>query len=287
MNIKKLFVAAVAALTLAACGAAQSSNSGSNASTEAKKEVKQVKLGVNAGNQEVWNDVIARLKEKEGIAVELVEFTDYVQPNQALENGDVDLNAFQTIIYLERFNKEQGTHIKPIGYTVIAPMGVYSKKIKNVSELKDGDTIAIPEDTSNNSRALRLLHAAGVIKLKDPSNTLATKDDIVENPKNIQIKELPAGQTARALDDVAASLINNGFAVEAGFQPTKDAIFIEEITDSSKPYYNVIAVKEGNENNEVYKKVVEYYQTEQTAKKIEEVTKGASVPVWTKAKLNN
>ena len=287
MNIKKLFVAAAAALTLAACGAAQSSNSGSNASTEAKKEVKQVKLGVNAGNQDVWNDVIARLKEKEGIAVELVEFTDYVQPNQALENGDVDLNAFQTIIYLERFNKEQGTHIKPIGYTVIAPMGVYSKKIKNVSELKDGDTIAIPEDTSNNSRALRLLHAAGVIKLKDPSNTLATKDDIVENPKNIQIKELPAGQTARALDDVAASLINNGFAVEAGFQPTKDAIFIEEITDSSKPYYNVIAVKEGNENNEVYKKVVEYYQTEQTAKKIEEVTKGASVPVWTKAKLNN
>ena len=287
MNIKKLFVAAAAALTLAACGAAQSSNSGSNASTEAKKEVKQVKLGVNAGNQDVWNDVIARLKEKEGIAVELVEFTDYVQPNQALENGDVDLNAFQTIIYLERFNKEQGTHIKPIGYTVIAPMGVYSKKIKNVSELKDGDTIAIPEDTSNNSRALRLLHAAGVIKLKDPNNTLATKDDIVENPKNIQIKELPAGQTARALDDVAASLINNGFAVETGFQPTKDAIFIEEITDSSKPYYNVIAVKEGNENNEVYKKVVEYYQTEQTAKKIEEVTKGASVPVWTKAKLNN
>ena len=177
MNIKKLFVAAAAALTLAACGAAQSSNSGSNASTEAKKEVKQVKLGVNAGNHEVWDDVIARLKEKEGIEVELVEFTDYVQPNQALENGNVDLNAFQTIIYLERFNKEQGTHIKPIGYTVIAPMGVYSKKIKNVSELKDGDTIAIPEDTSNNSRALRLLHAAGVIKLKDPNNTLATKDE--------------------------------------------------------------------------------------------------------------
>ena len=235
MNIKKLFVAAAAALTLAACGAAQTSNSSSSASSEAKQENKHVKIGVNAGNHEVWDDVIARLKEKEGIEVELVEFTDYVQPNQALENGDVDLNSFQTIIYLERFNKEQGTHIKPIGYTVIAPMGVYSKKIKNISELKDGDTIAIPEDTSNNSRALRLLHAAGVIKLKDPNNTLATKDDIVENPKNIQIKELPAGQTARALDDVAASLINNGFAVEAGFQPTKDSIFIEQITDSSQP----------------------------------------------------
>ena len=166
-------------------------------------------------------------------------------------------------------------------------MGVYSKKIKNVSELKDGDTIAIPEDTSNNSRALRLLHAAGVIKLKDPNNTLATKDDIVENPKNIQIKELPAGQTARALDDVAASLINNGFAVEAGFQPTKDAIFIEQITDSSQPYYNVIAAKEGNENNEVYKKIVEYYQSPETAKKIEEVSKGANVPVWEKATLKN
>ena len=285
MNIKKLFVAAAAALTLAACGAAQTSNSSSSASSEAKQENKHVKIGVNAGNHEVWDDVIARLKEKEGIEVELVEFTDYVQPNQALENGDVDLNSFQTIIYLERFNKEQGTHIKPIGYTVIAPMGVYSKKIKNVSELKDGDTIAIPEDTSNNSRALRLLHAAGVIKLKDPNNTLATKDDIVENPKNIQIKELPAGQTARALDDVAASLINNGFAVEAGFQPTKDSIFIEQITDSSQPYYNVIAAKEGNENNEVYKKIVEYYQSPETAKKIEEVSKGANVPVWEKAKL--
>ena len=287
MNIKKLFVAAAAALSLAACGAAQTSNSGNSASTEAKAESKHVKIGVNAGNHDVWDDVIARLKEKEGIEVELVEFTDYVQPNQALENGDVDLNSFQTIIYLERFNKEQGTHIKPIGYTVIAPMGVYSKKIKDVSELKDGDTIAIPEDTSNNSRALRLLHAAGVIKLKDPNNTLATKDDIVENPKNIQIKELPAGQTARALDDVAASLINNGFAVEAGFQPTKDAIFIEQITDSSQPYYNVIAVKEGNENNEVYKKIVEYYQSPETAKKIEEVSKGANVPVWEKATLKN
>ena len=290
MNFKKLFVAAAAALSLAACGAAQSSNSGnssSSASTEAKQENKHVKIGVNAGNHEVWDDIIARLKEKEGIEVELVEFTDYVQPNQALENGDVDLNAFQTIIYLERFNKEQGTHIKPIGYTVIAPMGVYSKKIKNVSELKDGDTIAIPEDTSNNSRALRLLHAAGVIKLKDPNNTLATKDDIVENPKHIEIKELPAGQTARALDDVAASLINNGFAVEAGFQPTKDSIFIEQITDSSQPYYNVIAAKEGNENNEVYKKIVEYYQSPETAKKIEEVSKGANVPVWEKATLKN
>ena len=285
MNIKKLFVTALAGLTLAACGQASQTSSNSNQAADAKKEAKTVKLGVNAGNHDVWDDVIKRLKEKENINVELVEFTDYVQPNQALENGDVDLNSFQTIIYLERFNKEQNTHIKPIGYTVIAPMGVYSKKIKNVSELKEGDTIAIPEDTSNNSRALRLLHAAGVIKLKDPSNTLATKDDIVENPKKINIKELPAGQTARALDDVAASLINNGFAVEAGFQPTKDSIFIEEITDSSQPHYNVIAAKEGNENNEVYKTIVKYYQSPETAKKIEEVSKGANVPVWEKASL--
>lgn len=286
MNIKKLFVTAVAGLALAACGNGASQSSSSSQATDTKSETKHVKLGVNAGNHEVWDDVISRLKEKENIEIELVEFTDYVQPNLALENGDVDLNSFQTIIYLERFNAEQKTHIKPIGYTVIAPMGVYSKKIKNVSELKDGDTVAIPEDTSNNSRALRLLHAAGVIKLDDVNNTLVTKDNIVENPKNIDIRELPAGQTARALDDVAASLINNGFAVEAGFQPTKDAIFIEEITDSSQPYYNVIATKEGNENNETYKKIVEYYQSPETAKKIEEVTKGASVPVWEKAKLN-
>ena len=284
MNIKKLFVAAVAALSLAACGAGGNADKQAS-STSSTNEVKKVKLGVNGSNHDVWDDVAKRLKEKENIEIEFVEFADYVAPNTALENGDIDVNSFQTIIYLERFNKEQGTHVKPIGYTVIAPMGAYSKKIKDLNELKDGDTIAIPEDTSNNSRALRLLHAAGVIKLDDPSNTLVTKDNIVENPKNIDIRELPAGQTARALDDVAVSVINNGYAVEAGFAPLKDSIYIEQVTDSSQPYYNVIAVKEGNENNEVYKKLVEYYQTPETAKVIEETTKGASIPVWEKATL--
>lgn len=286
MKFKQLFVTALAGLALAACGN-NASTSSSDASTTAasnNNEAKHVKLGISAGNHDVWDDVVARLKEKENIDVELVEFTDYVQPNLALENGDVDLNSFQTEIYLDRFNAEQNTHIKSIGYTVIAPMGVYSKKIKNVSELKDGDTVAIPDDTSNGARALRLLDAAGVIKLDDASNTLVTKDNIVENPKNLDIRELPAGQTARALDDVAASLINNGYAVDAGFQPTQDAIYIEQVTASSQPYYNVIAVKEGNENNETYKKIVEYYQSPETAKKIEEVTKGASIPVWEGAK---
>ena len=297
MNLKKLIASTLAVLALAACGnAAQNSSSESSVSSNSAAssaatsstsgEAVTVKLGVTGSNHDVWHHVAKELKEKENIKIELVEFSDYILPNQALDKGDLDLNAFQTIIYLERFNKEQGTKVVPIGYTVIAPMGVYSEKLSSLDELKDGDTIAIPDDTSNSSRALRLLHAAGIIKLSDPDNVLATQSDIVENPLNIQLVELPASQTARSLQDVAAAVVNSGMAVEAGLLPTRDAKFLEEVNDSSKPYYNVIAAREGDKDNEVYQKVVAYYQTAETAKVIEEVTKGASIPVWEHATLD-
>ncbi|NEW66585.1 MetQ/NlpA family ABC transporter substrate-binding protein [Carnobacteriaceae bacterium zg-84] len=281
MKLKNIFVAGLALITLAACGSATPTKEGSK-TTEAPKKVV---VGVNGTKHEQWDYLQKELKEKENIELEIKEFEDYVTPNTAVEDGSVDLNAFQTIIYLEKFNKEKGTHVKPIAYTVIAPMGVYSKKLSALSELKDGDKVAIPNDTSNNSRALRLLHAAGVIKLDDVKNTLVTKDNIVENPKNIDIIELPAGQTYRALDEVAISVINSGYAVEAGLDPKTEAKFLEEVTDSSQPYYNVIAVKEGRENEEIFKTIIKYYQTKETAKIIEESTKGASIPVWEKATL--
>lgn len=279
MKLKQLVLGIASIFTLAACTAQTTTSSSSSSSTQ---EPTKLTVGINASGQPVWDSVAERLKEHQ-IELDIRVFEDYIQPNTALENGDVDFNAFQTIIYMERFNKEKGTHIKAAAYTVIAPMGIYSKKISNLSELPDNAKIAVPQDTSNNARALRLLHAAGIIQLDDVSNTLVTVDNIVSNPKNIEIIELPAAQLVTALEDVTVSVINSGVAVEAGLLPTQDAIQLEEVSDASTPYYNVIAVKEGNENNEAIKKVIEVYQTEETKKVIQETTKGASIPVWEKA----
>lgn len=279
MKLKKLLVAAASLVTLAACQLPTTQQS-----KQTSTPLTKVSVGVNASGQDLWERIGERLKA-ENIELDIKVFEDYVQPNVAVDNKDVDFNAFQTIIYLEKFNQEKGTKVKPFAYTVIAPMGVYSKKVKSLDELKNGDKVAIPNDTSNNSRALRLLHAAGVIQLKDVSNTLATKDDIVANPKNIEIVELKAAQTYQALDDVAISVINSGYAVEAKLNPTTDAVYLEQVTDDSAPYYNVLATHEDRVNEEVFQKIKKIYQTEQTKKDIEELSKGASIPVWDKATL--
>lgn len=279
MNFKKVLLTVAGVLTLTACGT-------TSTQTTTSTEPTKLTVGINASGQDLWDRIAERLLKEENIALTTKVFDDYVQPNIAVDNKDVDFNAFQTIIYLEKFNQEKGTKVKPFAYTVIAPMGVYSKKIKTLDELKSGDKVAIPQDTSNNSRALRLLHAAGALELKDPSNKLATKDDIISNPKNLEIVELPAAQTYPALEDVAISVINSGIAVEAGLKPLEDAVYLEQITESSTPYYNVLATHEDRVNDDVFKKVVKVYQTEQTKKDIQETSKGASVPVWEKAKLN-
>lgn len=279
MKLKKLVLAVASILTLTACGATSTQSTTST-------PVTKLTVGINASGQDLWDRIAKRLLKEENIELTTKVFDDYVQPNIAVDNKDIDFNAFQTIIYLEKFNQEKGTKVKPFAYTVIAPMGVYSKKIKTLDELKSGDKVAIPQDTSNNSRALRLLHAAGALELKDPSNKLATKDDIISNPKNLEIVELPAAQTYPALADVAISVINSGVAVEAGLKPLEDAVYLEQVTESSTPYYNVLATHEDRVNDDVFKKVVKVYQTEQTKKDIQETSKGASIPVWEKAKLN-
>ena len=255
-----LLLAFVAVLSLAACGK--------------KEEV--VKIGLNGIESAQWEYVAEQLKD-EGITLELVYFADYVQPNRALVDGEIQLNAFQTVAFLKAFNAENNNAIGVVGTTVLAPMGLYSKKIKSISEITDGAQVTVPNDISNQGRALILLEEAGLIKLKEGAGLYSTPDDIVSNPKNLDIKPIQAGQIPPTLDDVQFAVINNGVAVNAGYALT-DAIFVE--SETATPYVNVIACKAGEEDNKTYKRIVELYQTPEVEKIIAEEYKGNSIPLY-------
>ena len=271
-----------ASLFLAACGNTASDSASDSSAADANEPVK-VTLGVVGEVNEPWDYVIEELKEKENIEVELVKFTDYTTPNNALAEGEIDLSSFQTEIFMDNYNRDHGTELTTIGYTVMAPLGLYSDKITDISELKDGDTIAIPNDVSNEGRALILLQTAGLIKLDTAAGLVPTTEDVIENRLNLQFQTLESNQTARALQDVTASVINSGMAVDAGFIPSEDAVFLEPVTADSKPYYNVIAALSEDVDNEVFQTIVAYYQSEGTAKVIEESSKGSQFPVWDEA----
>ena len=258
---------------LGACGA--------KGTADKADKVEEVKIGVvSESATEIWKDVAKHLKDQ-NIDLEIVEFTDYNQPNVALKNGDIDLNAFQHVAFLEDFNKNNDADLTPIGFTFVSPLGIYSEKIKDIKELKDGDSIAIPNDVTNGGRALLLLQALDLIKL-DTKAASPTVNDITENTKNIQIKELDAAQTARSLQDVAAAVVNTNYAVDAGFSPKKDALYLDtdNISEVKDIYKNVIAARKADKDNKVYKKVVAEYQTEATKKLIDSTTNGTDIPIW-------
>src|SRR5690606_6103596 len=174
---------------------------------------------------------------KEGVDLEIKVFTDYVQPNQQVADGNLDVNFFQHKPYLDSFNKEHKTDLVVVGQVHVEPFGAYSQSIKSIDELKDGAWVALPNDPSNGARASLLLQAQGVIKLKDPANILATSRDIAENPKNLRFRELEAATLPRVLPDVDLALINTNYALEAGLNPLKDALFIE---GADSPYANIL-----------------------------------------------
>lgn len=249
---------------------------------EAKKgegETKTVKLGIIGDDTDVWDDVKNRLKD-EGIKLEYVKFSDYNQPNSALADGSIDLNAFQHQFFLDNYNKEHGTDLVSIGNTVNAPMAIFSEKVKDIKDVKDGGEVAIPNDVTNGGRALLLLQTVGLIKIDEKAGITPTVSDITENSKNLKITELDASQTARALQDVDLSVINSGVAVDAGFNPQKDSIFAEPVDENSKPYVNIIVSRKEDEKNETYQKIVDAYQTDETKKVIDETSKNTSFPAW-------
>ena len=224
--------------------------------TSGSKDGTKIKLGVVGENNEQWEPVIDAFKE-EGITLELVKFSDYAQPNRALSEGEIDLNAFQHYAYLNRECEDRGYDLTVIGESIIAPLGLYSNKIDDVSKLKKGDSIAIPNDATNGGRALKVLEAAGIIKVDEAAGYTPTLNDITENPLDLEIIELDAAQTARALEDVTISVINGGNAIDSGLIPNEDAIYLEQVIEGDEnPYINVIVARSDNKDNETYKKVV-------------------------------
>ncbi|CAJ1184905.1 Outer membrane lipoprotein [Companilactobacillus paralimentarius DSM 13238 = JCM 10415] len=275
-KIKAIFLLVVATFSLfllAGCG--------SNSSASSTKE-KTVKIGITGSDDEVLKAVAKKVK-KEGINIKIVEFSDYSQPNTALDQGEIDLNAFQTVIFQNDWNKKHKTHIVSIGSTVIAPMALYSKKIKKVSQIKNGDKIAVANDATNEARGLTLLESAGLIKL-DNAKVPGLKD-ITENKLNLKITPLDAAQTAKSMDDVTASVVNSGVANDSKLDP-KTAVYREKITAKSKPYVNIISANKKDKDNPTYKKIVKAYQSKDIAKVIKNEFHGYEQPAWNYKVLN-
>lgn len=237
-----------------------------------------LKVGVMAGPEADVMKVAVDIASKDhNVAVELVEFSDYVSPNVALSDGSIDANAFQHRPYLDSMVRDRGFKLVAVGNTFVYPIAAYSKKLKDISELKDGATIAIPNDPSNEGRTLILLHQRGFITLNDVSNLEATPADIIDNPRNFQFIELDAAQLPRSLDDVDMAFINNTYAVPAGYTPTRDALLVE---DKDSPYVNIIVTREDNQEDPRVLALVKSYQTDAVEAKAAELFKGSSVAGW-------
>lgn len=257
--------AAAAALVLAGCGDKTADNN-------------KIKLGVIAGAESQVAEVAKKVaKEKYNLDVELVTFTDYVTPNAALDDGSIDINAFQHKPYLDAQIADRGYKLAIAGNTFVYPIAGYSKTIKSVDEVKESDRIAVPNDPTNLGRSLLLLQQQGLITLKDGAGLKATVGDIVKNPKNLEIVELDAAQLPRSLDDVTIAIINNTFASQLDLSPDKDGIFVE---DKESPYVNLIVAREDNVNSENVKNFVKAYQTDEVYQAAYKIFKGSIVKGW-------
>ncbi|WP_314221992.1 MetQ/NlpA family ABC transporter substrate-binding protein [Streptomyces zaehneri] len=224
---------------------------------------------------EILNFVKDNLAKKAGLDLEVKEFTDYVTPNTATEDGSVDANYFQNQPYLDDFNKKNGTHIVPVVTVHLEPLGLYSHKAKSADALKSGATVAVPNDSVNEARALKLLAANKLITLKAGVGNDATPADITENPRKLKFKELEAAQTPRSLDDVDAAVINGNYAIEADLKPASDALVLESATDN--PYGNFLAVKDGNEDDPRVKKLAKLLTSAEVKKFIEDKYAGSVI----------
>ncbi|WP_179395207.1 MetQ/NlpA family ABC transporter substrate-binding protein [Lacticaseibacillus absianus] len=241
------------------------------------KSAQTVTVGIMSNDKEIWEDIQTRLKQ-EDVTIKLVEFTDYNTPNQALQDGDVDLNSFQHHVFLDTWNKKHHTAIADIGETYIAPIRAYSNTLKSLQGLKRGDTVALPNDAANEPRALGVLADAGLIKVKAVATP--TIRDITENKLGLKFSELDPAQTARSLNDVAVAIVNNDIAAAAKLDPAA-AIAVEKLNKTAEPYVNFIAARSAKDKaNKTYQKIVQAYQTERTAKLLKKYYKGSAEPAW-------
>jgi len=242
------------------------------------EDKKAIKVGIISGEDEdVWRVVTAEAAKK-GLTIETVVFNDYTQPNEALERGEIDANAFQHKPYLDAQIAARGYHIIPIGFTIVEPIGLYSKKIASLDKLPDGAKIGIPNDPSNGGRALNLLAAHGLIKLSDGKGLNPSLLDVAENPHKFEFSELDAAQLTHALPDLDGAIINTDYALNAGLDPRKDALIAESRTDN--PYGNFIAARAADKDRADLKTLVEAYQSPEVKQFLETRFKGAILPAW-------
>jgi len=276
-NLKKVLQLGVAALSvfaLAACGSSDSEDSSS-------KEDKTITVGASSTpHAEILEQIKGDLKE-EGYTLEVKVFDDYVRPNDALDNGDLDATYHQHQPYLDNYNKEKGTDLVSAGKVHYEPLGLYPGKTKTVDNVKDGAEIAIPNDATNEARGLLLLEQAGLIKLKEGVGVEATPKDVVENPKNLKFTELEASQIARSAADVDLAVINANYALEAGFDVQEDALEIEDKdSEAAQTYANIVAVQKGHTDDKKIKALIKALHSDNAKKFIEDEYQGAVVPLF-------
>lgn len=280
MKSKKILVCLATLLVAAALTACGNPDTDKVSSGSNDEETTTVKVGVVGESNEMWVPVIEEMK-KEGINIELISFTDYGTPNRALDNGETDLNAFQHYAYLNSEIESHGYNITSIGDTFISAMNIYSDNISDVDEIGEGGKIAIPNDATNEGRALKIVEAAGLIEVDSAAGDSPELKDIVSNPLNLEFVEVDAGNVYALLPDVTAAVINCNYALDFGLNPGKDAIFQDSVSFYyGKSYVNLIAVRTDDADNEVYRKVVEAYQSDAVKEVYDTTFKGSYLPAW-------
>ncbi len=274
--MKKFFVLCTAALLSAALLAGCGSDAGEPAKP-ASSNNSEIVVGVTAGPHAEVMDFVQKEAEKQGVKIKVVEFNDYVQPNLALAQGELAMNAMQHQPYLDNIVKDRGLKLVSVGKNILLPMAIYSNKYKDLSSLPEGASAAIPNDPTNGGRALLLLQQAGLITLKEDVGVAASVPDITNNPKNLKIIELEAAQIPRSISDMDIACVNTNYAIAAGLNPLKDAILVES---KDSPYANIFAVREADQNNEAIKKVISIYQSEPVKQFILDHFQGSVIPAF-------
>ena len=286
-HVLSIALAAALVLALAACGGNSGSSSPVSNSTPGSTsgsgsnsaEPIVVKVGVVGANNQQW-DTVNELLAKDNIKVELVEFAEYKLPNNALDAGEIDLNAFQHKAYLQKETDDLGYSIAILGDTIVAPLSLYSDKITDVSELKEGDKIAIPSDPTNEGRCFKILESAGLLEVDPAAGYVPELKDITANPLKLEFVEVEASNTASLLPDVAAAFVNGAHAIDNGLK-IEDAVYTEQVEPGSdNPYINIIVCRTADLDNEVYKKVLAAYQSDETAQAIRDIYQGTYIPAF-------
>ena len=294
--MKKLLstvLAGALALSLAACGSTASSSAAASSEAASSEAVSSEAAETNelagttlkvAASPVPHAEILGVAKDilaEQGITLEIIEYTDYVQPTMVTESGEVDANYFQHTPYLDSFNEENGTHLVSVGAIHYEPFGLFAGKTATLDELADGAKIAVPNDTTNEARALQLLAAQGIITMKEGAGLTATKNDIAENPHNVDIVEMEAAQLPRTLADVDFAVINGNYAAEAGLNAATDALAVEDASsEAAQTFANILVVKEGNEDDPAIQALLAALQSEQVKNFIDETYSGAVVAIF-------